>query len=123
MQVPTLIIHAEDDEMCPFSGGELLYKNSNQLIEPLFVEKGGHLDILEHNSDLYYPTINKFLGHVKERNANFKGDIDKWRDESQGTLFKNYPHVFREAFNSDLELPNGDTDRSEQFSLIKKRDY
>ncbi len=65
--LPTLIIHAEKDQVIPFTEGEMLIKASADPQKSLFkVPLAGHNDIHDHAGDAYFERIGKLLMRINK---------------------------------------------------------
>jgi len=59
---PTLVIHGSDDELIPFSEGQLLYQTLSSKVKTLLTVAGaGHNDILLTGKAKYYNAIGEFI--------------------------------------------------------------
>jgi alpha-beta hydrolase superfamily lysophospholipase len=65
---PTLLVHAQRDELIPLSEADLLLKNAGARRKELVIVPGaGHNDILERCGKLYFETIARFANSLKRR--------------------------------------------------------
>lgn len=65
---PTLLIHAQRDELIPLTEADHLLKNAGARRKELVIAPGaGHNDILERCGRLYYETIARFANSLKRR--------------------------------------------------------
>jgi fermentation-respiration switch protein FrsA (DUF1100 family) len=65
---PVLLIHAQQDQVIPFSHGQeladLLGKRTTAFLETLWVPGAGHNDIVPIAGETYFTTINNFINRV-----------------------------------------------------------
>ena len=112
--VPTLVIHARDDQTVKFCEGELLYETSPKNEEPLFFDVGGHCDVLEKNEEEYLDRVGDFL----KRQTKFfeeKNCIEDFR----GNLQPGYNHLYNSVI--PIENPRQQIDYANHQSLNYKR--
>jgi pimeloyl-ACP methyl ester carboxylesterase len=65
---PTLILHAQFDELIPLSEADLLQKNSGARRKELIIVPGaGHNDIIARGGRIYFETIARFANSLKPR--------------------------------------------------------
>jgi fermentation-respiration switch protein FrsA (DUF1100 family) len=57
---PVLFIHGKDDRVVPLSHGESLYDTARTQKHMLWVEHGGHNDLLDWAGPTYWETLNEF---------------------------------------------------------------
>ncbi|OGC76865.1 MAG: hypothetical protein A2Z27_05965 [candidate division Zixibacteria bacterium RBG_16_50_21] len=61
LQVPVLIIHAEEDEIVPWQMGKALYDKANQPKYFYTVEGAGHNDTFERGGEQYFQKVKEFI--------------------------------------------------------------
>jgi len=62
IQIPTLVIHAQSDEIIPFWHGRKLFEKSGSTQKMYFwVAGAGHNDIVEHGGEAYWEKIREFV--------------------------------------------------------------
>jgi alpha-beta hydrolase superfamily lysophospholipase len=65
---PTLILHAQYDELIPLSEADLLQKNSGARRKELIIVPGaGHNDLMARGGQIYFETIARFANSLKPR--------------------------------------------------------
>ena len=65
---PTLILHAQFDELIPLPEADLLLKNAGAKRKEMIIVPGaGHNDILSRGGRLYFETIARFANSLKRR--------------------------------------------------------
>jgi alpha-beta hydrolase superfamily lysophospholipase len=65
---PTLILHAQYDELIPLAEADLLQKNSGARRKELIIVPGaGHNDIMARGGRIYFETIARFANSLKRR--------------------------------------------------------
>ena len=65
---PTLILHAQYDELIPLPEADLLQKNSGARRKELIIVPGaGHNDIMAQGGHIYFETIARFANSLKPR--------------------------------------------------------
>jgi hypothetical protein len=58
------------------------------------------------NEQTYYPRVAKFLTEIDSHRAKFD-NLEQWEKSSRGSLYKGFPHVFREVLDSKIESKLG----------------
>ncbi|MBP6869785.1 alpha/beta hydrolase [Candidatus Babeliales bacterium] len=68
--VPCFFIHCENDKKVPIHAVEALYNNKEQGLKRLWITPGkGHFGSYQHNPELYWYKVNKFLMKLHQQDA------------------------------------------------------
>lgn len=75
IQIPTLVIHGEEDRIIPVDEGKALYSLSGaQVKEAFFVPNAGHNDLLERDLKGYMQRLKQFIHKNRGGNKRYDGN-------------------------------------------------